>query len=123
MPRVLILDDDDMVRQLVHETLTGAGFDVRTAKSGYLALEVLRSEHFDLIITDIVRPEKDGLETIQEVLRGNPGMKILAMSGGGSYLPPTEDLTASRLLGAYRTLFKPVSPHLLVNEVHATLAG
>jgi len=122
MPRILIIDDDDMVLQLVHETLTGAGCDVRTAKNGYDGLKQVHRKHFDLIITDILMPEKDGVETIREVLQADPGMKIIAMSGGGNWLTPEGGLTVARLLGACRTLTKPVSPQLLVKEVYAALA-
>lgn len=121
MPRILVIDDDELVRQLVSETLGAAGHEVRSAPDGRAGLRLLGAEDFDLVVTDVVMPEADGLETIQEALRLRPGLKIIAMSGGGNWLPPDKCLAVSRMLGAARALAKPVSPESLISVVGEVL--
>jgi len=123
MPKILVIDDDDGVRLLVREILIDAGYIVRTARNGRNALKILNRNHFDLIITDVVMPEMDGLEVIQEVLKNDPEMKIIAISGGGYWLPSDECLTVSGILGACRTLTKPFGIELLLGEIRSVLTS
>ena len=117
MARILVVDDDEAVRSLLKRKLGKAGHEVSTAESGVAASQLLRESVFDLTITDIIMPDKDGLETIIE-LRGKnwPGMKIIAMSGGGIGLA-RDYLSVARQLGADATIAKPFDFDDLLNTI------
>jgi CheY-like chemotaxis protein len=116
---ILVVDDDAAVRSLFHAILARAGFRVMEAADGAQALAALREGGVDVVITDLVMPEKEGLETIGEIRRSYPHVKIAAVSGafGGRFLE-----TAS-LLGADATLAKPVTEEALVDMVRRLLGG
>ena len=108
MLRVLIIDDDELVRLSVRKLLEIKGFDVRVAESGLAGVKIVRSDKIDIMITDIFMTDKDGLEVIREVREGYPNIKIIALSGGG--LVDTESvLQSAKDLGADRCLPKPIS--------------
>lgn len=106
MKKVLIIDDDDLLRGSIESCLSQVGFEVKTAANGQLGSDLAAREPFDLIITDIVMPDKEGLETIMDIKRQNPNQRILAMSGGG-YVSPDEYLEIASEFGADRVLSKP----------------
>ena len=110
MKKILLVDDNETFRQLLEESLKHAGYEVQSAANGVAALRIYRQETFDLVITDLVMPEKEGLETIMELRRLQPEIKILAISGT-AYLP-----LASKL-GATQTLSKPFTPSQLIQEI------
>ena len=83
MYRILLVDDDESFRKTVHKVLERAGYEVDDATDGKYVLEAYRRKPCDLILTDLIMPQKEGLETIMEVRRFNPRLKIIAMSGGG----------------------------------------
>lgn len=108
MAKILVIDDSEDIRILLHEALQAAGHSVVEAADGEEGLRSYREHYPDLVITDIVMPNKEGLETIMELRRESPGVKIVAMSGGTrgmviSFLP------AAKKLGADYTLPKPFS--------------
>ena len=115
--RILVVDDEEGVRSLLRILLTDAGHEVLEAGNGREATEKLRSEAIDLMITDLVMPEREGIETILELHRTRPELGIIAMSGafGGQFL------RAARLFGARATLSKPIDPDVLLAEVHGFL--
>jgi len=115
--RILVVDDEDGVRSLLRHLLTDAGHEVLEAGNGKEATEKLRSEAIDLMITDLVMPEREGIETILELRRTRPDLGIIAMSGafGGQFL------RAARLFGARATLSKPIDPDVLLAEVEGFL--
>ena len=117
-PRVLIVDDDAGIRALCERTLSGAGFATQLAENGGHALEILDSRRVDLIVTDLVMPEKEGIELIQSVRKRHPAIPIVAMSGwfNGSFL------MVAQKLGASAVLEKPFSPGVLVDTVRSLLA-
>ncbi len=123
MPRILVVDDDDLVRRLIRETLLREGHEVRLAASGREALRLLAAERFDLLLTDVIMPDTDGLELIPKALAAVPGLPVVAMSGGGQWLEPESSLRMSLMLGARRTLAKPVGPKRLAAVVREVLAG
>lgn len=106
MTRILVVDDDFQMREMLGVILERKGYDVTTAADGKTALQLQRKTPFDIVITDIIMPEKEGLETISELRRGYPQLKIIAISGGGRY-KPEEYLELARQLGADRGLVKP----------------
>jgi DNA-binding response OmpR family regulator len=83
MPRILVIDDNTQFREVVSEFLTRAGYDVLAAANGKMGLELFYDKKPDLVITDVIMPEKDGPEVIFELQKKVPGIKIIAFSGGG----------------------------------------
>ena len=87
MKRILIIDDDFLVRDMLERLVRKACYDVETAENGVHAMRVHRENPVDLVITDIIMPEKEGLETITELRNSFPAVKIIAISGGGRIGP------------------------------------
>lgn len=114
---ILIADDDDAVRQIMRISLQQAGYDVCEAANGAEAIRALRTTPFDLIITDILMPEQDGLETIMHVRRQNPNLKVLAISGADNTL----FLANAAGLGATQILRKPFQVSALLAAVASLL--
>jgi DNA-binding response OmpR family regulator len=115
--RIVVADDEDSVRSFFRAVLEQAGYEVFEAASGKQALRQARTAQADLLITDLVMPEQEGIETIQELRRESPRVGIIAMSGAfdGSFLP------AAKLLGADAILTKPVSAGRLLAAVAEVL--
>jgi len=116
MARVLVVDDDDDIRDVLRRVLEGAGHDVASASDGRDALRQVRSEGTDVVILDILMPVKEGIETLQELLVEFPKLGVLAMSGGG-LLPSDDYLSSARLFGAARSLAKPFDLEELLQAV------
>lgn len=121
MATILIIDDDIQVRQLFGIALMRAGFDVLEAGDGEIGMKLFNEQHVDLVITDIVMPEKEGLETILDMRRINPATKIIAISGGGQMSPLTY-LTFARDFGAACAFMKPVDLDRLIEKVRELIA-
>ena len=120
IPRVLVVDDNADIRGMLQAQLEMEGFEVATAPDGACALALLGRQRTDLIITDLFMPDKDGIETIEEVRRKYPLAKIVAMSGWQSAQGPNY-LDVAREIGALRTLRKPFDPDELVRIVREVL--
>jgi CheY-like chemotaxis protein len=120
---ILLVEDDDGVRTILKKTLAAAGHDVEEAANGLLAMAAYRRQPRDLVITDLVMPEKDGLETIMELRRLDPSIRIIAVSGGGRTLGLGQlYLESARAIGAARILAKPFSSSALLTAVAEVLA-
>ena len=123
MASILLVEDDDGVRTVLHKALVAAGHEVEDAANGDLALAAYRRQPRDLVITDLVMPEKDGLETITALRRLNPAAKIIAMSGGGRTLGLGQlYLDTAHSIGASRILAKPFTSAALLTAVSEVLA-
>ena len=120
MASILLIDDDDDVRPTIAAMLARGGHDIRQAENGVEGMEMYRHKPSDLVLTDLVMPEKEGLATILELRSLNPTVKIIAMSGGFAYDPKLYLHMATRF-GADRVLRKPFSPQELLDAVKATL--
>jgi len=107
MPRILLIDDDQMVRQLLRAILEEAGYEVEEAADGRQGLDFFRQLPFDLVIVDIFMPNVDGLETIIEMKESHPDMKSIAISGGG-LTAEMEFLSYAQTFGADRIFSKPL---------------
>jgi len=118
--RVLVVDDDHGICMLLEKWLTAAGYDVALAADGDKAIEALRRRHFDLMLTDIIMPGREGIETLLEVREHWPRIKIMAMSGGGR-VDAEEFLSLAGHLGADATVRKPFRREPLLDLVAATL--
>jgi YesN/AraC family two-component response regulator len=121
MKRILIIDDDYLVRDMLERLMRKASYDVETAEDGNRALRLHRDNPVDLVITDIIMPEKEGLETITEFRKSPSGVKIIAISGGGR-IGPSSYLRMAKLLGADRTFAKPVDTAQLLSAVEELTA-
>ena len=121
--RVLLVDDDDSYARAVTRWLVTAGCEVVYAANGQEALEMLREAPVDSILTDLFMPEKEGLETITEARMTRPGVRIVAMSGGGSLGDGRTLLTVARALGASATLQKPFSRQQLLAALELPANG
>ena len=114
--QVLVIDDDVAVRQTIALLLEDAGIDVIQASDGKEGLSAFQRSHPDLIVTDIIMPEKEGIETIIEIRKLNQKLPIIAISGGGR-IGNTDFLEIASRLGASVTLPKPFDPETLVGLV------
>ena len=111
MQRILIIDDNQQIQLMLKETLEDEGYEVRVTSNGKEGMHSWHKEPFDLVITDLLMPEKEGLETIMELRRESPTTKIIAISGGlrTNGLDVFDQLGLAKRLGANRIFRKPVS--------------
>lgn len=116
MARILVIDDEEAVRAALRGALVAAGHQVATAADGDEGLRALRRHPIDLVVTDIVMPGKEGIETILEIRRLSRTIPIIAMSDGDSRAQAMY-LSSAAKLGATRTLTKPFAPARLLEEV------
>jgi DNA-binding response OmpR family regulator len=107
MAKILVLDDELSILLMIKKMLEKAGHEVSLALNGKEGLELFEKNRPDLLITDIIMPEKEGLETIFELRRKYPKLKIIAISGGGR-ISPDGYLPGAKLLGADMTFQKPL---------------
>lgn len=120
MARILVIDDDKKLREVMRRALEHAGHTVFEADNGEAGIRLYRDRGADLIVTDIFMPERDGLETILQLRRESPGVKIVAISGGDR--TQRFDLRPdAEVLGASRTLMKPFDQAELVKIVRELL--
>jgi DNA-binding response OmpR family regulator len=123
MAAILLIEDDAAVRLLLKRILEQRGHDVIEASDGGEGLRLFGEREVELVVTDIVMPDKDGVETIIDLRRKDPGLRIIAISGGGTTTAGPTWLRAAKLLGANRTLEKPFSPKQFLEAVHEVLGG
>ena len=121
MARILVVDDVDLERFVIREYLESAGHEVAEAENGVEAIAAHNADPFDLIITDIVMPEKEGLETIIELKRAYPTLKIIAVSSGGAS-KNSDYLKLAEQFGADKILPKPIPKDVLLEQVNACLS-
>jgi DNA-binding response OmpR family regulator len=121
MHRILLVDDDEPFRRMLRLTLTQLGYEVLEAADGNAALRLHAAQPADLVITDLIMPEREGLDIIQELHRHQPALKIIAISGGGR-INAKDFLVIARIFGAHRTFVKPFAIHELAAAI-AELLG
>ncbi|ACL02604.1 Response regulator receiver domain protein (CheY-like) [Desulfatibacillum aliphaticivorans] len=120
MPEILIIDDEKEICTIFKMTLERAGYSVRAAQDGDEGIRLLKEKPVDLLIVDIIMPDKDGIETIVETRKNSPHVKIMAVSGGGR-ISSNEYLRMAKTLGANVTLEKPVTRDVLLSTVKELL--
>jgi CheY-like chemotaxis protein len=121
MAHILLIDDDDIFRDVLASALGASGHVVRQAANGNEGLRLYREQPADLVITDIVMPEKEGLDTIRDLRRDFPAARIIAMSGGLAHDPKLYLHMAGKF-GAHAVLAKPFHLSDLAHAVEAALA-
>ena len=120
MARILLIDDDDLLRRSLRLGLTRAGHAVVLATNGKEAMQCLAGDPPDLILTDVVMPEMDGMEVIMQVRQRFPTLPIIAMSCGGS-VDSECYLNMARQLGSRKVLRKPFSMPELIEAIASIL--
>ncbi len=116
MPKILVIDDDAAVCDTIARILRGKGHEILFAKDGREGLQLFRSHAPDLVITDIIMPEMEGIETIRAIRGLRPDARIIAISGGGR--PGKADyLLMASMFGASEVIGKPFDPAQLIESV------
>lgn len=116
MAKILLVEDDVLVRDMLVQMLQRASHEVISASNGDEATDVLKTQHPDIMVTDIIMPKKSGITLISEVRNQHPDMEIIAISGGGR-LDPTGYLDLSESLGASVSFEKPVDKSALLMAI------
>ena len=121
MAKILLIEDDASARMTIVQLLEEAGHLVLWAVNGLQGMAVFRGWQPDLVITDIIMPDQEGIQTITEMRAAKPDAKIIAISGGGR-IGNTDFLQIARQLGAMDVVAKPFDPDFLLAIVEACLA-
>lgn len=117
---ILLVEDDSQLRKTIARLLSEHGFDVSEAENGRGAMQQMLRKPAGLVITDMVMPEMDGVETIVALRRHYPGIKLIAISEGG-FSPAENCLKIARKLGAHKTFAKPLVPQELIDAIQELL--
>lgn len=122
MASVLLIDDDDLIQATLKAALELAGYDVAVAGNGRDGLRKFSAHRPDIVITDIIMPEQEGIETILAIRKLDQTIPIIAMSGGAS-LGSVDFLAAALSFGATRILNKPFGPKALISAIQECMAA
>ena len=122
MAKILLVEDDELVRDMLAQILTRASHEVQSATNGEEAAEILKTTEPDIMVTDIIMPKKSGITLISEVKDKHPHMEIIAISGGGR-LDPTGYLDLSESLGATVSFEKPIDNSALLMAIDLLAHG
>ena len=122
MQKILLIDDDPLVRRTIERILQKNGYQVHLAADGLEGLRTFRTLQPDLVITDLIMPVKEGLDTIRLLRTWSPEAKIIAISGGGR-VANTDLLAEAAVLGASVVIAKPFEPDELLVKVSNCLAA
>jgi DNA-binding response OmpR family regulator len=119
---ILLVDDEEQLRSMLRVVLEEAGHVVQEASDGQKALESFKNQQPDVVVTDLVMPNKEGIETILELRRIRRDVRIIAMSGGGRN-NANDYLALAKRFGACVTLTKPFANKEMIEAVNAALAN
>lgn len=123
MSRILIVEDTPLMRDSLVDVLSASGHEAITADNGVDACDIIAAGTlFDVIITDIIMPEMDGIQAIMEIQTMQPDARIIAISGGSARMEKAQGLDTARRLGAVAVLEKPFEVDTLLDAVNAALA-
>jgi CheY-like chemotaxis protein len=122
MAKILVIDDEAVVRKTISHLLEDSGHQVLSAEDGARGMALFGTEQPDLVITDIIMPEHEGLQTIAEMLKHKPDARIIAISGGPR-VGKMDFLKIAEVLGAMGSLRKPFDPEELLAMVKSCLAS
>lgn len=120
MARILVIDDEEIIHMALVQFLETDGHTVISAMDGHEGVSAFQSASVDIVITDILMPDKEGLETIMDLRRLNPNVRIIAMSGGGRRRS-ADFLQMATHLGASAVLKKPFRMQELRDALDACL--
>jgi len=120
MPRVLIIEDETELREMIKTSLIRRKYTVMEAVNGKDALTHFKPSMTDLVVTDLIMPEEDGLKVIMKLKEIKPSLRIIAISGGGK-AGPGGYLNLAKALGANAVLSKPFSINDLISKIEELL--
>ena len=120
MKKILIMEDEVNLLKSIRIVLETEGYEVTTATDGVEGCEIFDNGDFDMVITDILMPDKDGIKTIKHIRKASQDIPILAISGAGQ-AGAVNNLSAAMMMGATETLAKPFEKPALVGAVRACL--
>src|SRR5712672_3319743 len=122
MARILVIDDQESIRRVVRRALEQDGHEVFDASDGELGMEILESQSFEVVITDIFMPGQDGIVTLRQIRKRFPAVKVIVISGGDStgMLDLRRD---AELLGAVKSLQKPFTTREIIDLVRSVLGA
>lgn len=123
MARILVIDDEEEIRDMLTRILEAAGHETVVAPNGEVGTTMYRENPTDLIITDIIMPGKQGMETIMDLRMEFPQVKIIAMSGGGNRIGPYSYLMLAKQCGAQRVFNKPLRKNELLAAISELVTG
>lgn len=121
MASILVIDDDVQILWVIRKILEKEGHKVISAQDGKMGLQLYRNAPYDLVITDMIMPNKSGINLISDILRDYPEARIIAISGGGA-IEAERYLQIAKSLGVARTLTKPFSMQTLLEVVNEALS-
>jgi len=121
--RILVVDDDEKIRRLLANMLKTQDYEVVEAENGRQGCERYRACEPDLLITDLVMPEQNGIDMILELKREFPKLRVMAISGGGGITGSFDYLPIAKLIGAVHILQKPFGMQQLKDAVADALAA
>jgi DNA-binding response OmpR family regulator len=120
--RICLIEDDKPLRTALARYLTRTGYEVVEAEHGRKALEAMAVKSVDLVITDMIMPEMDGVETLVALRRDYPKVKIIAITGGG-IRTAEQYLQLAQMLGAHKTFAKPLVPQELLAAISSLIGA
>jgi len=121
MAKILLIDDNSDFREMVRQMLEPEGYEIQEATDGQNGMELFRQSPADLVLTDILMPDKDGISTMCDLKKEFRDVKIIVVSGGGDYGNAEDYLSAAKTLGALRILTKPFKRAELIAMVKEVL--
>jgi len=121
MAKILVIDDEIQIRMFFRVILENSGHGFKGAPDGLKGLELLSAEQFDIVIIDMIMPKKDGLNTIPEIVKKFPRIKIIAISGGDDNFAPSTYLDLAVNIGAAAKVTKPIEPRQMLKTVEKLL--
>jgi len=119
---ILVADDEEDIRLLLEQWLQPMGHTVHTARNGTEALKLIGKNRVDLIVTDVLMPDGDGLTVINGVKKSQPAACVLAISGGGRYMDSREYLKIAEGFGADAAIMKPFNREQFLEAIGRALA-
>lgn len=122
MSRILVIDDDEILNDMIVQLLREAGYEAEGACDGLVGLKIFESRQYDLVVTDIVMPEREGIETILAIRKIAKSIPIIAISGGGK-LDPDQYLIIAKQCGANYIFTKPFRNRELLEAIKKCLSG
>ena len=123
--KILLVDDEDRLREVLRVMLESLGHEVQEARDGREALAVYAAHPAEVVLTDLYMPEKEGMETIRELRRRSPSLRIIAMSGGSprAFMSTEDYLAMAQRMGANSVLAKPFTAAQLAGALDAGPKG
>lgn len=120
MTRILVIEDDELARESVTLMLEENGYEVEMASDGDVGLKMFAQEHFDLVVTDLIMPEVNGMDVLSQIKQEHPETRVIVISGGGR-LTPISYLDVAKKLGADDVLTKPFTAFELTSAAAMVL--